>query len=366
LLPYTVEPVVHADSTQIDRDIQARARAMVPQPNFAGAQPTVVTAPALPPARLEEPSIEDAFLDQPVVPGLGAAMLLRVRFAGGEVPLWGLIAPVIAVAALTAALAAAAVSGVPQPGEVSDAAKEAASAQAAGATSAPPASAEPAAVASATSRAAAPTASASNAPAAANEVEGFDIAPGKYTAGELLSSARKRVARDEQATTELKAALERDPGLLEEPRTLGELRRLSDNPVTAPAVLEMMSALPAPVAADMLYEVWTGTVQRNATTELARALLYSKDVRPKASPALAVALDLRVASNCRENQAILGRAEKDGDRRALHLVLQLQRRYGCGANKRQDCNACLRGSDDVDKAVKAVRDRREPHPFGRR
>jgi hypothetical protein len=144
------------------------------------------------------------------------------------------------------------------------------------------------------------------------------------------------------------------------------LRRLSDNAVTAPGVLESMAALPAPIAADLLYEVWTGTVQRNATTELARALLYSRDVRPKASPALAVALDLRVSTSCKENQAILPRAEQDGDRRSLHLLLQLQRRYGCGPNKRQDCNPCLRKGDEVERAVKAVRERRDPQPFAKR
>jgi len=105
-------------------------------------------------------------------------------------------------------------------------------------------------------------------------------------------------------------------------------------------------------------------VQRNETTELARALLFSKDIRPKASAALAVALDLRVSPDCATNQAILPRAEKEGDRRSLHLLIQLQRKYGCGPNKRQDCNPCLRTGDQLDTAIKAVKERREPRTFG--
>jgi hypothetical protein len=212
----------------------------------------------------------------------------------------------------------------------------------------------------------APSSVASSAPLLPGQVEGFDLPPGNYVAKDVLSVAAKRAAREIAAAQKLQAALDRDPGLVEEPRTLSELRRLSDNPETARIVLEAMAALPAPVAPDLLYEVWTGTVQRNETTELARALLFSKDVRPKASPTLAVALDLRVAQTCPENQAILPRAQKEGDRRSLHLLTQLQRKYGCGPNKRQDCNPCLREGDALDSAIKAVKDRREPRLFGKR
>jgi hypothetical protein len=44
----------------------------------------------------------------------------------------------------------------------------------------------------------------------------------------------------------------------------------------------------------------------------------------------------------------------------------LQRRYGCGPTKRQDCYACLRRGDDLELAIKAVKERREPRIFGKR
>jgi hypothetical protein len=368
LKPYVAEPSPAVESTHIDRNIEARARAMVApeQTSAAPAPPAPVShvaarafegaIPALDPPRALEVSVDDELGHPGALPGFGSAMLLRVRFAGGEVPLWSLVAPLIVIGALAAALAAAAVSGAPSTTD-SD---EPAPAASASALATREASSGPSATPSARPAPAGAPASALTAPA---EVEGFDLQPGKYAAKEVLGVAAKRAAREIEVAKQLRAALDRDPGLVEEPRTLSELRRLSDTPETARIVLEAMAGLPAPIAPDLLYEVWTGTVQRNDTTELARALLFSRDVRPKASPALAVALDLRVSTDCSTNQAILPRAEKDGDRRSLHLLIQLQRKYGCGPNKRQDCNPCLRGSDALDNAIKAVKDRREPRTF---
>ncbi len=351
LAPYAPESLA-VESTHIDRDVRERARAMV-------ADNTVDTPSApfshlLPPRSFEE-SIPGPLSDVSV-PGFSAAMVMRVRFAGGEVPLWSLVAPLIALAALAAAFAVSAVSKAPaQPSLASDVsgANTAASGSALAASSS-----AGAALSAAADPAATPDISA--------EPEPAELVPGKYESKAVMIAAKRRAEREVRAAHALVAALDRDPGLVEEAHTAGELRRLTDNPETARIVLEAVAALPAPVAADLLYEIWTGTAEKTETTELARTLLYSRDVRPKASAALSVALDLRIAQTCAENQAILPRAQRDGDRRALHLLVQLQRRYGCGPNRRQDCNACLRGSDDVDNAIKAVRGKREPRVLGRR
>jgi hypothetical protein len=89
--------------------------------------------------------------------------------------------------------------------------------------------------------------------------------------------------------------------------------------------------------------------------------LYSTDVRPKASPALAVSLDLRVAETCEQYQSILPKALTDGDRRALHLLAKLNAKRGCGPKKTEDCFACLRDkSDELTATVNAVKSRRPP------
>jgi hypothetical protein len=368
-----MESLPQVDSTHVDRTMEARARAMVAPESTAVAPakaavasaafalPQAAPVPAMEPPRPLQASDDDDLESPGALPGFGSAMLLRVRFAGGEVPLWSLVAPLIVMGALAAALAAAAVSGAPSATDPDEAAAAASALPTR--EGSPLASAAPSSATASARPAATPAASADP---ALGQTEGFDFPPGNYVSKDVLSVAAKRAAREVLAAKQLQAALDRDPGLVEEPRTLSELRRLSDTPETARIVLESMAALPAPVAADLLYEVWTGTVQRNETTELARALLFSKDVRPKASAALAVALDLRVAQSCQENQGILPRAQKEGDRRSLHLLIQLQRKYGCGPNKRQDCNPCLREGDALESAIKSVKDRREPRVFGKR
>jgi hypothetical protein len=121
-----------------------------------------------------------------------------------------------------------------------------------------------------------------------------------------------------------------------------------------------MAALPGPISADLLYDAWTGTADRSTTTELAQALLMGRDVRPKASPALAVALDLRDAESCEDNAKILQRAIDVGDKRTFAPLTRLLRRNGCGPTKRDDCYLCLRNDDQLKKALTAVKMRREP------
>jgi hypothetical protein len=109
-----------------------------------------------------------------------------------------------------------------------------------------------------------------------------------------------------------------------------------------------------------LYEVWTGTPVRNDATELARQLVYSADVRSKASPSLAVALELRSAEKCEQFQAALPHALKDGDRRVLHLLTKQVAKRGCGPKKADDCYACLREGDELTATINAVKSRRPP------
>ena len=126
----------------------------------------------------------------------------------------------------------------------------------------------------------------------------------------------------------LREKLEHDPALGKDSAVQTQLLQLAGDPATATDALSAMALLEPPVGADLLYEVWTSTSVRTDTTELARALLYSTDVRPKASPALGVALDLRVAETCAEYQAILPKALTDGDHRALHVLTKLNGKRG--------------------------------------
>ena len=159
----------------------------------------------------------------------------------------------------------------------------------------------------------------------------------------------------------VRSRVEANPALGKDPALQSELLRLADDARTSAESLSAMVALEPPLGADLLYEVWTRTATRSDATDLARALLYSTDVRPKASPALAVALELRAAERCDQYKAILPKALKDGDRRSAHLLLKLNSKRGCGANKRDDCYACLREpSDELKATISAVKSRRAP------
>ena len=92
-------------------------------------------------------------------------------------------------------------------------------------------------------------------------------------------------------------------------------------------------------------------------------MLLSRDVRPNASPALAVAIALRSAETCEAVQSALPKARSDGDRRALYLLTKLNSRRGCGDKKADDCYACLRSqTKEVIAATNAVK-RRDPPSY---
>jgi hypothetical protein len=284
-----------------------------------------------------------------VAPSVLSALRQRVRFAGGEVPLWSLLMPIVLLLALGSAFVAAAISG-PAP--------RAGSAPASSASARVPAESPPQPTRGPTPE---------PAPASAMALSELQALEAKrveeLSKDEALTRASLRRTRDVESVASLRGKLARDPGLFRDATALAELRKAAENPLTAPDALAAMADAPGTLGPDMLYEVWTGTVARNSATELAQALVYSKEVRAKASPELEVALAMRSAESCEQNRELLPKAIEVGDKRLLSLLAKLARRFGCGANKRQDCYACLREDRLVEEAMQAVRKRREPRPF---
>jgi hypothetical protein len=180
------------------------------------------------------------------------------------------------------------------------------------------------------------------------------------SAAELVRLADGHAAQRRDAAKALCQKVQASPSLAADKATQGELLHLVGDAETARDALGTLARLPGPLGPDLLYEVWTGTTARNDATELARQLLYSADVRPQASPALSVALELRNAEKCEQFQAALPRALKDGDRRSLHLLVKLTAKRGCGPKKADDCYACLREGDELTATINAVKSRRAP------
>ncbi len=279
-----------------------------------------------------------------VVAWVVAMLKLPTRVRGTEVALWMVVVPAFAAAALLLVLVGSLLSGSSAKSTTQSLASL---------TGAPaPDPAAPAADA-------APPKTDKLAAGALASLAGKS--PESLSSRELLSLAESRANTERDAARALRQKVEGTPALGRDKSVQGELLRLASDTETARDALAAMATLEAPIGADLLYEVWTGTSQRTDTTELARTLVYSTDVRPKASPALAVALELRVAERCEQYQTALPKALKDGDRRALHLLTKLSGKRGCGAKKTEDCFACLRDkADELTATINAVKVRRAP------
>lgn len=179
-------------------------------------------------------------------------------------------------------------------------------------------------------------------------------------AEESLALARGRARQRHNELAALGEKVKSQQGQPTDAATVQALIRYAKDAETTVEAQRIMATLAAPQAADLIYEVWVGTPARNPTTELAEALVYSKEVRAKASPALAVALDLRAAQTCEEFAAILPRATEVGDKRSQVLLGRLAMRTGCGPTRREDCYACLHPRKTLEIAIRAVMGRPPP------
>jgi hypothetical protein len=185
--------------------------------------------------------------------------------------------------------------------------------------------------------------------------------PSSLNAAELLRLTELKREQRRQAGEALREKVTQNPALLADKSVQAELLRAVQDPQTAPQALAALAAVDTPLGADLLYEAWAGTSARTEATELSRALLYSADVRPKASPALSVALELRAAETCEQYKAALPNALQAGDKRSLSPLAKLANRRGCGPKKASDCYACLRANaDELVATINAAKSRRAP------
>jgi hypothetical protein len=184
--------------------------------------------------------------------------------------------------------------------------------------------------------------------------------PGERSAEDALAIAAGRSALRLRAAKELRQKLARDAKLASDPEIVKALREHAVDIETQREALAAMAELPDERSADLLYEVWTRTPRRTPATELAESLLRSKDVRPKASKPVALAIELRDVEACEKVSPLLERAMNDADRRSLAPLMRFLSKRGCGPNRAADCFPCLGKRDTVRDAIKAAREKREP------
>jgi hypothetical protein len=180
------------------------------------------------------------------------------------------------------------------------------------------------------------------------------------TAEETLALVQVRNNKKRKEITELARKIELVPKLAREDKEVAaKLKDFSKDDAVAPDLLGAYADMKGSAGPDLLYSILR-SLKKGDTADLAEELLYSKDVRKKASPALSVVLDLRKAEKCETVPKILERAKSDGDRRAIVPMIQFFNKRGCGEKKVDDCWPCLREGDLLKEAAAAVQKRAPP------
>ena len=190
-----------------------------------------------------------------------------------------------------------------------------------------------------------------------------DKATADRTVEETLALGGGRRAAKIAEIEKLGRTLAKNPELAKDAQMLKRLRKDAKDAEISLQVLKILAAIPGSEGIDVLYDIWVRTRGTTPTTELAEELVMSKEVRPKASPALAVALDLRTTKECADVEKVVVRAKEHGDTRSLILLGRLMRRFGCGDKKNEDCYPCLRkgtGKAALKDAMKESRKRAGP------
>lgn len=186
------------------------------------------------------------------------------------------------------------------------------------------------------------------------------------SAEETLALARGRSHNKSAALEGFGKEIKKNADLVKDKNQLQRLRDFLNDRETTNQASELIVDLPGSLGPDLLYDAANASKVHGETAQLADDLLATKEVKAKASPALAVALDLRKAEKCEEFKDLLSRAAEQGDRRAIPTLAKLTKKKGCGDNKQKDCYECLRPLEkdkeavDLTDAIKAAQKRPAP------
>lgn len=186
--------------------------------------------------------------------------------------------------------------------------------------------------------------------ATAGETQAMDelsaIAVERRSVAQAVALAKGRAAQKQLALDLLRENLAQNA----DNDGLKKLMQFAQDGDTARVAIGIAASLSGSKGCDLLYELSVAKGTPPEMALLAAQFLNSKEVRAKASPALALVLDLRDATECDQRKTILEKAAEIGDRRILRHIVPLTKKTGCGAKKTDDCNPCLR--DDTQKVIR--------------
>jgi hypothetical protein len=186
------------------------------------------------------------------------------------------------------------------------------------------------------------------------------------TATETLALAQGRTHNRSLALQSFGGDIKKDPDVLKNKDQFARFKEFLNDRETTTQAAGILVELPGTLGPDLFYDIVATPKGRAETAQLAEDLLAAKEVREKASPALALTLDMRQATECEQFKTLLPRAAEVGDRRAIPMLAKLTNKKGCGDTKRDDCYECLRPLEkdkeaiDLTDAIKAAQHRLPP------
>lgn len=165
-----------------------------------------------------------------------------------------------------------------------------------------------------------------------------------------LASGHSKLRNTAAALDAYERAITADSAVAEDPKFWRFMWGAVQKEETEKRALELAAEHGGPRGADLLYAAWVAmTKDETPATKLAKELVYRKDVRGKASPALGFALDMREAKTCERYAELLPRAALHGDTRSTRLLKRVRFK-----------SACELPVEALDAAIAAVKERPAP------
>jgi serine/threonine-protein kinase len=149
------------------------------------------------------------------------------------------------------------------------------------------------------------------------------------------------------------------PSLEKDAEVLGAVATLALGESTSEAALGQLATRGGSRGADLLY-AWSKSAPAYAPKDFSKRSAATLALSKDKSPALRIALELDEARACSAVKELLPRAKTDADDRASAGLQKKTLRRGCGMFNFGDCWRCLRGNDDLQKALVAAKSRPAP------
>ncbi|HLV23050.1 MAG TPA: serine/threonine-protein kinase [Polyangiaceae bacterium] len=172
-----------------------------------------------------------------------------------------------------------------------------------------------------------------------------------------LAEAELQGKQHARAVKNVERVIGLEPMRIHDPDVSNLLMAAAQVPASSDAAFELLESKMKAKGADVIYELAVTKGVPPNVRRRAEAWLKTPAFQKNSSPELNVAVALRHATECRQRHALLKRAKNVGDRRSLSYLKSYQSKTGCGASKKADCHACMRGDDLLTQAITAVQQR---------